>query len=116
MQVTVDIPHSLMTYIEYIPEGELPEVLLQALVEKIKAGNAPVTDTNVSKFEEVLSILNEMRQNPPQYRQEYGSPVTVQPPAGPAVTVTFETVRQGAVFTDGGEEDDDYGLFDDLMK
>lgn len=126
MKVTVDIPFALLSYVKFIPEDMLPEVLLQALEDKVKGRRIPELDTQDAKYDEILSILNKMQSQPLV-------PVTMPVVEGTVVPVkevcavpqvqtrktviTFDTVNQDdAMCKAVGEEDEDEFLFDDLMK
>lgn len=122
MKVTVEIPKALLKYIEFIPEEKLPEILLQALEDKIKSNNYNNSDEEQSKFDEILSILSDIRIGAPVIMQEHlsnlGEATRIVQESEPVTTDEQNVVRFEPVTSVNYEndEDDDDDLFDDLMK
>lgn len=120
MKVTVEIPKTLLKYIEFIPEERLPEILLQALEDKVKSNNYSNSDKEQSKFDEILSILSDIRVGAPVIMQEHSfksneSISVVQEPESTNID-TVNLVKFEPVVSASYEDDEDDDLFDDLMK
>lgn len=120
MQVLIDIPRSLSKYIEYIPEEDLPAVILQALEDKIKSNDLITSDTTQDKLDSILSILGDIKSGAPVVVQEhYSLPQKTEVVEAPVVEeqVVPQNIvefKQTSFDTDDEDEDDD--LFDDLIK
>lgn len=126
MQVLIDIPRSLSKYIEYVPEEDLPAVILQALEDKIKSNGLMPPDTTQDKLDSILSILGDIKSGAPVVVQEhYSLPQNTEVVETPAVEenvvpqniVEFkQTSFSSNNNDDDDEDDDDDDLFDDLIK
>lgn len=121
MQVLIDIPRSLSKYIEYVPEEDLPAVILQALEDKIKSNGLTTQD----KLDSILSILGDIKSGAPVVVQEhYSLPQNTEVVETPAVEenvvpqniVEFKQTSFSSNNNDDDDEDDDDDLFDDLIK
>ena len=120
MQVLIDIPRSLSKYIEYVPEEDLPAVILQALEDKIKSNSLVTLDATQDKLDSILSILGDIKSGAPVVVQEhYSLPQNVEIAEAPAaeenvVPQNIIEFKQSSFNNDDDDDDDD--LFDDLIK
>lgn len=121
MQVLIDIPRSLSKYIEYVPEEDLPAVILQALEDKIKSNGLVTSDTTQDKLDSILSILGDIKSGAPVVVQEhYSLPQNTEIAEVPVVAENV--VPQNIVefkqtsFDSNDDDDEDDDLFDDLIK
>lgn len=126
MQVLIDIPRSLSKYIEYVPEEDLPAVILQALEDKIKSNGLAISDTTQDKLDSILSILGDIKSGAPVVVQEhYSLPQSTKADEVPVIEekvvpqniVEFkQTSFSSNNDNDDDDDDDDDDLFDDLIK
>lgn len=123
MQVLIDIPRSLSKYIEYVPEEDLPAVILQALEDKIKSNGLVMSDTTQDKLDSILSILGDIKSGAPVVVQEHYS-LSKSTETDEAPVIEEKVVPQNIVefkqtsfsSNDDDDNDDDDDLFDDLIK
>lgn len=125
MQVLIDIPRSLSKYIEYVPEEDLPAVILQALEDKIKSNGLVTSDTTQDKLDSILSILGDIKSGAPVVVQEhYSLPQSTEADEVPVIEekvvpqniVEFKQTSFSSNNDNGDDDDDDDDLFDDLIK
>lgn len=125
MQVLIDIPRSLSKYIEYVPEEDLPAVILQALEDKIKSNGLATSDTTQDKLDSILSILGDIKSGAPVVVQEhYSLPQSAETDEVPVIEekvvpqniVEFKQTSFSSNNDNGDDDDDDDDLFDDLIK
>lgn len=119
MTVIVDIPEELDRYLEFIPQEELPNVLLSALKEKIDSEvRKPSLTMEQFNLQDLVSLLN--------IAQSTGSVTTAEPvlvkeeePVDETLNkiINFTPVQQTVQEIDDSDEDlDDIADFMDLMK